>query len=33
PIEREGPIAKAGVGVNRCWNIANIEGNKNGGLP
>ena len=33
PIEREGPIAKAGMGVNRCWNIANIEGNENGGLP
>jgi trimethylamine--corrinoid protein Co-methyltransferase len=26
-------IAEAGVGVNRRWNIANIEGNKNGGLP
>lgn len=33
PIEREGPIAKAGMGVNRRWNIANIEGNKNSGLP
>ena len=33
PIEREGLIAKAGMGVNRRWNIANIEGNKNGGLP